>query len=65
MSRFHDQNYFDKSLKQYDLDDEDENPLHFNKIQIKDFWGIEESGILSITRRALVTPPSFQGKRIK
>ncbi|CAG8518882.1 9763_t:CDS:10 [Dentiscutata erythropus] len=65
MSRFHDQEYFDKTLKQYDLNNEDEESQYTTKIFIKDYWGIEESGILSISSRILVTPPSFQGKRIK
>ncbi|CAG8734158.1 3973_t:CDS:2, partial [Dentiscutata heterogama] len=53
------------TLKQYDLNNEDEESQNSTKIFIKDYWGIEESGILCITGRVLVTPPSFQGKRIK
>ncbi|CAG8734217.1 1833_t:CDS:10, partial [Racocetra persica] len=65
MSRFHDQSFFDKSLR-YDLEGcDDEDPMYSNKIFIKDYWGIEDSGIMCISRRVLVTPPSFQGKRIK
>ncbi|CAG8588399.1 13900_t:CDS:2, partial [Racocetra fulgida] len=49
MSRFHDQSFFDKSLR-YDYDDcDDENPMYSNKIFIKDYWGIEDSGIMCIS----------------